>query len=113
MSLFNFTFTPQNGEEDMLSEGKHSILSHIPRFTESLERRQPTEQSFLSVLFLDMHTYMIHVRFYVCVITLFYVQVVDMYSGNPALRTPWKAAIYDIVDTSFGPKCIYICLCTI
>ena len=24
-----------------------------------------------------------------------------------------KAAIYDIVDTSSGPKCIYICLCTI
>ena len=37
MFLFNFTFTPQNGEEDMLRESKHSILSHIPRFTEGLE----------------------------------------------------------------------------
>ena len=36
-SQLSFTFTPQNGEEDMLSEGQHSILSHIPRFTECLE----------------------------------------------------------------------------
>ena len=34
-----------------------------------------------------------------------------MYTVEPCLTD--KAAIYDIVDTSSGPKCIYMCLCTI
>lgn len=60
-SLFSFTFTPQNGEEDMLSEGQHSILSHIPRFTECLEWRQSTEQSFYQHRsLLGLHKYMMH-----------------------------------------------------
>ena len=37
-----------------------------------------------------------------------------MYSGrNPPYEHPWKAVIYDIADTLFSPKCIYICLWTI
>ena len=60
-SLSSLTFTPQNGEEDMLSEGQHSILSHIPRFTECLEWRQPTEQSFYQHRsLLGLHKYMMH-----------------------------------------------------
>ena len=61
-SQLSFTFTPQNGEEDMLSEGQHSILSHVPRFTECLEWRQPTEQSF----------YQHHSWAYTCTWCMFY-----------------------------------------
>ena len=34
-------------------------------------------------------------------------------SGSRLTDTPWKATIYNIADSSFGPECIYICLCAI
>ena len=39
--------------------------------------------------------------------------VLCVYSGTLPYGHPWKAATYDYADISFGPECIYKCLCTI